>query len=343
MLNRWRTRCAGAVVAIGVALAPIARSSGQATPTKPPADTIKRTPAAPAKHIAIHKDTIRTTTRTEPGEVCIPLRCGIDQDSVDRAVAAVRAKQFEREASARDAQRRLDSMETANQVRDAVRRTHAAAAAERERSSLDSVARAEAAAREAELARAHMLARGMYVGVAGGASAPQRALRNGYTGGWNTTIPVGWDASDSPFGIRADVGVDHLNGTRFEDPSTTTTAASGDITIWSLNTDLKLRAHTPGAPSRSNVFALGGIGIHRVTQGVYGTIGVNAGRNLSFENAKTSFGWNVGAGVSMAWGPAELFVESRFIQVKSDLAYHMNGGVGTYTSFTPIVIGLQWF
>jgi hypothetical protein len=29
--------------------------------------------------------------------------------------------------------------------------------------------------------------------------------------------------------------------------------------------------------------------------------------------------------------------------VKSDLAYHMNGGVGTYTSFTPIVVGLQFF
>lgn len=83
--------------------------------------------------------------------------------------------------------------------------------------------------------------------------------------------------------------------------------------------------------------------MHRVTQGVYGTAGENAGRNLSFENAKTSFGWNAGAGVSMSWGAAELFVESRFIQIKSDLAYHMNGGVGTYTSFTPIVVGLQWF
>jgi hypothetical protein len=29
--------------------------------------------------------------------------------------------------------------------------------------------------------------------------------------------------------------------------------------------------------------------------------------------------------------------------VKSDLGFHQNGGVGTYTSFTPIVIGLQWF
>ncbi len=343
MLNRWRTSCAAAVVALGLTLAPISQSAGQATPTKPTADTIKKAPAAPAKHIAIHKDTIKKNTRTEPGDICLPLRCGIDDDSVARAVAAVRAEQYDREAYAREAQQRLDSMEMAARVRDAVERLRARIVSEREHARLDSIARAEAAAREAELARARMLARGMYVGVAGGASAPQRALRNGYTGGWNTTIPVGWDASDSPLGFRADLGVDHLNGTRLEDPYAATTAASGDITIWSLNTDLKLRAHTPGTPSRSNVYALGGIGVHRVTQGVYGSAGVNAGQNLSFENAKTSFGWNVGAGVSMAWGPAELFVESRFIQVKSDLAYHMNGGVGTYTSFTPIVIGLQWF
>lgn len=118
---------------------------------------------------------------------------------------------------------------------------------------------------------------------------------------------------------------------------------SGDITVWSLNTDLKLRAHAPGTPTRTNVYALAGIGVHRVTQGVYGAIGPNAGQNLSFENAKSSFGWNVGAGVSMAWGPAELFAETRFIDVKSDLGYHLNGGVGTYTTFTPIVIGLSWY
>jgi hypothetical protein len=64
---------------------------------------------------------------------------------------------------------------------------------------------------------------------------------------------------------------------------------------------------------------------------------------LNFSDAKTSLGWNVGAGASLEWGPTELFVETRFFQVKTDLAYHLNGGVGTYTSFTPIVVGLQFF
>jgi opacity protein-like surface antigen len=187
------------------------------------------------------------------------------------------------------------------------------------------------------------LARGFYVGVGGGASMPERDTRNGYTGGWNTTVPFGWDASDLPIGVRADLSVDHLNGTRIHDQNNVTTAASGDITVWSANADLKLRAHAPGAPSRTNLYVLGGVGAHRVANGVYGSAGADAGRNLEFRDAKTSFGWNLGAGASIGWGPTEMFVESRFFQVKSDLGFHLNGGVGTYTSFTPLVVGLQWF
>jgi opacity protein-like surface antigen len=208
---------------------------------------------------------------------------------------------------------------------------------------MDSIARADAAEREAQLAQKRHLARGFYFGIAGGASAPQRDIRNGYTGGWNATVPFGWDDSDSPLGIRTDIAVDHLNGTRSQDLNTVTTAASGDLTVWSLNADLKLRMRAPGTSSRSHVYALGGIGAHRVINGVYGVMGTRAGENLSFGDAKTNFGWNVGAGASMAWGSTELFIESRFFHVKSDLPYHMNGGVGTYTSFTPIVVGLQWF
>jgi opacity protein-like surface antigen len=350
MLKRSITHHAGALIALAVLSLTLAGTAhGQAVPPKKPvADSLKKAPALPAAHIKIRKDSIPGERQTKTvvqsgGEVCIPLTCVVGQDSVDRAVAAVREGQFAREQFARDALRRLDSMETARRVRVAVARLRGTIAATRERARLDSVARAEAAAREAQLAQKQLLARGFYVGIGGGASTPQRDTRNGYTGGWNTTVPFGWDASESPVGIRANFAVDHLNGTRFQDQNAVTTAASGDITIWSLDTDLKLRAHAPGAPSRTNVYALGGVGLHRVTEGVYGTTGPSAGQNLTFGNAKTAFGWNVGAGASIAWGPTELFVESRFIQIKSDLGYHMNGGVGTYTAFTPIVVGLQWF
>jgi hypothetical protein len=341
-MRHFKTLWPGVLIALGLLVVPVAGpASGQVPQGKPKvADTTKKAPTKPTKHLVVHKDTIKGTAG---GEVCIPLTCGIDQDSVDRAVANALAVNEARESWARDAQRRLDSMEMANRMQLQVDRIRADFAMQRERMRLDSIEKAQAAATAAELARKRLLARGWYFGVAAGASAPQRDLRNGYTGGWNTTVPVGWDASDSPFGFRTDLSVDHMNGTRFHDQLGTTTTVSGDITVWSLNTDLKLRAHAPGTPTRTNVYALGGIGVHRVTQGVFGAVGPNAGQNLSFENAKSSFGWNVGAGVSMAWGPTELFVETRFIDVKTDLGYHMNGGVGTYTSFTPIVIGLSWF
>jgi opacity protein-like surface antigen len=197
--------------------------------------------------------------------------------------------------------------------------------------------RAAAAALEARLAR------GYYFGMAGGASAPQRGSRDGYTGGYNVTVPVGFDATDSPLGLRADVSVDHMNGTILRSVRRENMAASGDITVWSVNTDLKLRIPTPSGMSRTHMYLLGGIGAHKVTGGVYGTTDAKSGQNLSFSDAGVKFGWNAGAGAAIAWGPAEVFIESRFLQVKTDLGYRTAGGVGTYTAFTPVVIGLQWF
>jgi len=203
----------------------------------------------------------------------------------------------------------------------------------------DSIARARSEALALKLG----LTRGYYIGIAGGMSAPQRALRDGYTGGWNVTVPVGYDPTNSPLGVRADLSVDHLNGTRVHNVSEQTMAASGDITVWSLNTDLKLRIHAPGAGNRTHFYLLGGVGAHRVAGGIYGTTSSRAGQNVTFGDAKTKFGWNAGGGVATKWGPAELFAESRFFQVKTDFAFHQAGGVGTYTSFTPVMIGLQWF
>jgi opacity protein-like surface antigen len=293
------------------------------------------------KRIKIQK--AEPVKRQAGGDVCLPMKCMTNQSAIDSALAAERATMFEREQYAREAQKKLDSMATEARVREVIARMENAAAAAKERAQLDSIARAETAEREAQLAMKRHLARGFYFGLAGGASMPQRAVRNGYTGGWNATVPFGWDASDSRFGLRTDFSVDHMNGTLVNDQLNVTRAASGDITVWSLNADLKVRAHAPGTPSRTSVYALGGFGAHRVVDGVYGTFGPNAGENLAFNDAKTNFGWNVGAGLSVKWGSTEMFVESRYFHVKSDLNYHMNGGIGTYTSFTPIVVGLTWF
>jgi opacity protein-like surface antigen len=336
MSNRRAVNCIAALMAgLAIFAGSATTLAGQVAPTKPTTDTS-------AKRIKVQKQSEITkdvVVKKAGGEVCLPEKCVPDQPAIDRAVAAEREAALAREALARDEQRRLDSIAMALRVQ----RIRREADALRENDRLEAIARAQAADREAQLALKQHVARGFYFGLGGGANAPQRDLRNGYTGGWNTTVPFGWDANDSPLGLRTDFSIDHLNGTRVHDQNEVTTAASGDITVWSLNADLKLRAHAPGTPSRTNVYALGGIGAHRVVNGVYGFTGPNSGQQLSFNDAKTNLGWNVGAGVSMAWGSTELFVESRFFHIKSDLGYHQNGGVGTYTSFTPIVIGLQWF
>ena len=331
MSNRRTVKYIAALMA-GLAImgSSAATVAAQAVPTKPTTDTS-------AKRIKVQKKS--EIIKQVGGEVCLPTNCVSDQAAIDRAVAAERDAALVRELQARNEQRRLDSVGMALRMEQMQREANAKI----ERARLDSIANAEAAERDAQAALKRHLARGFYLGIAGGASMPQRDIRNGYTGGWNTMVPFGWDSDNSPLGFRTDFSVDHLNGTQVHNASEVTTGASGDITVWSLNADLKLRAHAPGAPSRTNVYALGGIGAHRVVNGVYGTTGPNAGQTLSFNDAKTNFGWNVGAGVSMAWGPTELFVESRFFHVKSDLGFHQNGGVGTYTSFTPIVVGLQWF
>lgn len=324
------------------ALLVAAAFAGSQVPVKPlPKDTAAKKPVvqagqpkAPAASIKIRKEPIVSGGEVAPARVeeTKPCEVVMTRTVIDPA----------RDDSIKNAQWQFDSTTAAfekNQLRvqltDQLHDGIAAAKAE--------ALAAETARKDAEAAALKLkLARGFYIGVGGGANAPQRAIRDGYTGGYNVTVPVGFDATDMPLGIRADVSVDHMNGTRIHNQLEQTTALSGDITVWSLNTDLKLRLPVSGG-TRTHFYALGGLGAHRVSGGVYGTTSPKAGENLTFNHAATKFGWNVGAGAAIPVGPTELFIESRFFQVKTDLPYHTNGGLGTYTSFTPVVIGLSWF
>ena len=325
-----RTATLLALVLLGVGTMAVAQVPAKPTPPK---DTTKHQTSA--KRIKISKET--RAEKVSAGEVVLQAKS--KTDSTTPCEVALTTVNPVHDDSVRADQRMIDSVASlfyrdhlVNEFRDREAAARAAARA-------DSIATAEAA----QLALRRHLSRGLYVGFAGGATAPQRAIRDGYTGGWNITVPLGWDATDSPLGVRTDFSADHLNGTRIHNIYEQTLAASGDITVWSLNADLKLRFHAPGTGTRTHLYVLGGAGAHRVSGGVYGTTDPRAGENLTFGNAKTNFGWNVGGGFSAAWGPTELFIESRFFQVKSNLVFHQAGGIGTYTSFTPIILGLSWF
>jgi opacity protein-like surface antigen len=323
--KRALARIATAVATLALIVGTPQTSVGQVTKKPVPRDTVVKPQASPRIKI--------TKENTSGGEVVpVPVVC-------ETLTVNVPLIDFARDDSIRRNQYWLDSTATSFDL--------ARMRSEMMRSVTDAEARVRAewaASNErAAIALKQSLVRGFYLGIAGGTSAPQRALRDGYTGGYNVTVPVGYDATDMPLGIRIDGSVDHMNGTRLHNLFNETVAASGDITVWSLNTDLKLRLPLAAEKSRSHLYALGGIGVHKVTGGVYGTGSDNAGENLGFNHTSAKFGWNLGAGAAMAWGPAEVFIESRFMQVKSDLPYRTAGGVGTYSAFTPIVIGVQWF
>jgi hypothetical protein len=320
MIKQWRF----GVVLAGIATITMAITASAQVLVKPKTDTS-------TTRVKLSKEQV------SGGEVIGPV--AVNKDSIDREIAAaVEAK----EAAIRADQRRIDSIAAAARLRQAANAARRRIASEVAAAKAAAKARTDSLAEAERLALSRKVARGLNFGFAGGASLPQRDIRNGYTGGWNITVPMGWDASSLPLGIRGDFAVDHLNGTRLHNAQETTIGASGDVTVWSLNVDMKLRMHAPGT-TRTHLYAIGGLGAHRVADGVYGTSGPNSGTNLGFSDAKTKLGWNAGVGAAIGWGRTELFVESRFIDVKTDMPYHPNSGIGTYTTFTPIVVGLQWF
>jgi hypothetical protein len=304
------------------ALAATPSVAGSQAPVKPP--VVKKLPIVKEK--------------TAAGEVSLlPLVC------IEPTAAPVAAIDITREAAIRAEQARLDSVMFA-QERDLIesrmlRRLATARFQAREnmRRETENDRIAEENAR-----RLRLSSRGIYLGIGGGSSSPMRYVRDSYTGGYNVTIPAGYDATSFPLGYRFDLSVDHLNGTRVLDANANTIGANGDITVWSLNFDLKPRIQAPGT-QRAHLYGLAGVGIHRVSGGVYGTSGELMGNTLDFSKTGLKAGWNAGAGASFAWGPAELFVESRFMQVKTDYHFRAHGGLGKYTSFTPLVVGLTWF
>jgi opacity protein-like surface antigen len=287
----------GAILAAGVAAFVGGTAlAGAQVPTKPPPkDTAAKVtqaakPKASTTQIKISKE------GTAGGEV-VPVTVVETIKHRDTVFMTVYAVNPKRDDSIRAAQHTLDSAAGALARARMMSQMQRRMAESQERMRLDAIARKEAEA----LALRRSLARGLYVGIAGGASAPQRALRHGDTGGYNVTVPFGYDGTALPWGIRADISVDHLNGTRIYNALNETQAASGDITVWSANTDVKLRIPTPGSSTRTHFYALAGVGAHRLTGGVYGTTDPNAGANLTYSNAKTKFGWNVGGGAAIAW------------------------------------------
>jgi len=181
---------------------------------------------------------------------------------------------------------------------------------------------------------------GAYIGIAGGASLPMGDMKSaatntgGYNTGWNVTVPIGWDISHSPFGIRVDGSFDRLAGKNYN-----AAFSAPDLTVYSGNADLKLRV--PLGRTWSRFYVLGGATASKFTGFNQDFTNPNAPTNQrTFSNASWKWGWNAGGGFNFNFGHMTgLFVESRYVSVKPDA---VTGFPYAEAKFVPIILGIQF-
>jgi hypothetical protein len=171
---------------------------------------------------------------------------------------------------------------------------------------------------------------GFYLGLGGGLTAPRQELNTTFDPGFNITGMLGWDPIGSPFGIRLDAAYDQFSEeSEFED-------LAADPSIFSAHLNAKLRFPFFGMEtgSRTEVYAVGGGSYYRyrnLWRAEEGTTAVECVREDGpCDEWGDDFGWNVGGGIGFGFGPSKLFLEARWM------------GLGSNTSFVPIILGLTF-
>lgn len=174
--------------------------------------------------------------------------------------------------------------------------------------------------------------RGFYIGVGGGASVPMGDLHDGgYDTGWNVTVPIGWQSSTTPWGLRVDASYDRLNGGTASLPGGSVSLS--DAKIWSGTLDITLQF--PFGNNRSAFYLLGGGGIHHFSD--YGNGQASVGGTPLYGNSNSSTtraGINGGLGLSFGWARANVFLESRYISVFTK---------GNNSNYVPIILGVRFY
>jgi hypothetical protein len=189
---------------------------------------------------------------------------------------------------------------------------------------------------------------GFYIGLAGGASAPQGNVRDSYKTGYNVLVPLGWQSSSGTVALQLDLGYTRLTGRHFApragiDPAEGNEIANSDPQVWSGIANLKLKAPL-GGPRRPALYGIVGGGAYKFDN--YAGFD-NAGLSLAATTdrrlaSRTQLdnvsdiqgGANAGVGVSWMLGNAEWFLESR---------YHAVFTSGAATRWVPINVGVNFF
>jgi hypothetical protein len=173
---------------------------------------------------------------------------------------------------------------------------------------------------------------GFYWGLGGGLTAPRQQLNTIFEPGFNITGMLGWDPIGSPFGVRFDVAYDQFS------ERSQFAALGADPSILSAHLDGKLRFPLYGVETggRAELYAVGGGSYYRYKNLWRAPAGSTFGaarcvrEDGPCDEWGDDFGWNLGGGVGFGFGPSNVFLEARWM------------GLGSSTSFVPIIIGLTF-
>jgi hypothetical protein len=191
--------------------------------------------------------------------------------------------------------------------------------------------------------RARRYGNGFYVGIGGGAAVPTDAVRNAYSSGFMVSVPIGWDAPLTPFGVRVNLGYTRFDArSTFRDPAATPPGASiaaANPRVWTAIADAKLRIPPlSGWLGRtSGVYAVAGGGVNHFRNFASTFALTNpefnpSGTPATASSSLTRGALNGGGGLSYGFRSTEVFLESRYVTT------FMPSGRASYV---PIILGVN--
>jgi len=180
---------------------------------------------------------------------------------------------------------------------------------------------------------------GLYFGIGGGASLPVQDWADIADTGFDVQGTIGYQAPNSPWGVRFDLAYDRWLGEQFETGGfgvcgTTTEDRCDDIAVWSAMLDGTLNfpvGRDMLRKWRPEIYFMGGVGLHHLPD--MEDVGPALLSSGDDGNSKTRFGVNGGLGASIGIGMADLFLETRYAHAFRD---------EFAVDWTPVVLGFRF-
>lgn len=188
---------------------------------------------------------------------------------------------------------------------------------------------------------------GLYFGIGAGGSLPVQDFADIVDTGMEVQATLGYQAPASPWGVRLDLAWDRFLGQNIDTggcgPGTPTGGdRCDDLTVWSAMLDgtLNFPVGTQMLTRwRPEVYFMGGVGIHHFSDPE--DVGAPTGGSNA-NQSNTRIGGNVGGGVSIGIGRADMFFETRYNYVKRDEVGTGQDRDSFAAPWIPLIIGFRF-